>query len=227
MATVVTYNGVRAPSLTDLDARKYAVYFDDFVADLGNDTVTAATAGTGAHTNDGTADGGMYRINAASATDGQGPNIQFKNFSVTPAAGKSIYFECGLKFIDEAAVDLFIGLSSINTTIMITDDVDPDSVGFVSFEDSSIDAVTRDDASELVTKTLDVGTVTLNSLTKFAIAIDGLSKISYYINDALVATSTTNVPAGSMVPSIVLHACSGSTAQPEIYLDYLFAAVER
>jgi hypothetical protein len=225
MATVVTYDGVRVPSLTDLDARKYAVYFDDFVADLGNDTVTQATAGTGSHDAASLADGGIYRINAASDTDGQGVNIQFKNFTVTPAAGKSIWFECGLKFIDEAAVDLFIGLSDINTTIITTSDTDPDTVGFMSFEDAQIDTTSRD-ASD-AKKNLDVGTVTLNSFTRFSIAIDGLDKISYYINGALVATATTNIPTGPMVPSIVLQACEASAAQPEIYLDYLFAAVER
>jgi len=225
MATVVTYNGFRIPSLTDLDARKYAVYFDDFVADLGNDTVTAATAGTGAHDAASLADGGIYRIDAASTTDGQGPNIQFKNFTVTPAAGKSIWFECGLTFKDEDEVDLFIGLSDINTTIITTNDTDPDTVGFMSFEDSQIDTTSRDGSD--AEKNLDVGTVTLDSFTKFSIAIDGLDKISYYINDLLVATANTTVPTGPMVPSIVLHACNNSDAQPEIYLDYLFCAVER
>ena len=229
MATIVTYDGRRIPSLLDVDPRTHAFYYDDFAADLGNDTVSQlGSFGTGAHIVDASADGGVFRLDAGSNLDGKGPNVQFRPFAVSPTVGKDIYFECGLTFKDEAAVDLFIGLSKINTSVLTTDDIDPDAIGFVSFEDSSIDVMARDDAGTgNLTQTLDVGTVTLDTFTRFGIAISGTGQANYYINDSVVATATDNIPNLPLVPTFIVKACAASSDQPEIFMDYLYCMKTR
>jgi len=133
---------------------------------------------------------------------------------VLPAAGKQIYWEMEAAIDDETQSDVFLGLSITDTAI--TASVPANLIGFMKV-DGSTDMVPTSRAGSASTTT--TGTVTMGTAVrkKYGFKVTGLSKVEFYVNDALVATHLTNIPATEMRPSVEILTGEANAATLSLY----------
>jgi hypothetical protein len=183
----------------------------------GGVTKTQASTGGGSFLSDGSEDAGVYVLAAGAVTDGNGINAQWKHFHLTPAAGTPIYFEIECKAVGRVG-ELFIGLAKVDTTLIASDAITNECVGFAvpGDDDGVLDYVTCDATTfsgnnqQQAGETLEVG-------TKVRLAMEVYSdKVKFYRDGVLVATNTTNIPTDALCPSIVCQ--SIGTTESELYV---------
>lgn len=200
---------------------------DDFISfnDESPWIVTNATAGT-ATLDD--AKGGVLLLDSASSSDGQGVQMQLGGAtgseSFIPSAASKIYLEARVKLADigtsgSDTCDMFIGLAEVDTTIIASGaNSTANHVGFEHVDDDgavdfhSEKAGTR--SSETSVHTLSDGTY-----VKLGFVIDGVSKITPYVDGIAKTAITTNVPIVEMTPSLVCQS-AGST-DPIMHVDWI------
>lgn len=219
------------------------VFFDDFVdgwgfeqgdadntgkfsetANLGQWLVTVIDGGTGnadaiTCADDGV--GGLLSIVNNAAND-DAIEMQMNGEAWQLASGKDVVFEVRMKIDDVSLADWFVGLSITDTTVLggVTDRIGfecPDATG-------DIDAISEKDSSQTTTdSSKDLADDTFVVLR---FETSGTGTVRYYVNGALVAKHTTNIPEDeALTPTICIRNASG--AARTMTLDYILVARDR
>lgn len=214
--------------------------FDDFMvssvdATADVDSPWFATVVTGAtHIIKDGDPGGVLQIDGAGTTN-QGAYIALNGSGFTPAAGKDIYFECRLKTIEPTAVDMFVGLGSVDTAPLATIQ---DAIGFGTYDGSAdlldggtgdIYYATKSSASATAwsaTSTIaDTGVNLATTYHILAFHVISNTRVKFYVDGAEKANITTNIPDGAMTVHMAMLENAGS--DPELLIDYIYCAQKR
>jgi hypothetical protein len=209
-----------------LDRLRYDPYFAvelwetwqslDTEATVGDYVLTQATTGTAAIS---TAAPGVLELDSNSSTSTQGAQIQRVKSCWVPAANKSIWAEFRVKVVDTFdKVELFVGLSEIDTTIIAASAVSPSN--FIGWQ-----CVTDDGVLLFASEKATVGTTQASA----TIAEDTYIRLGFYYsgtNDTLqqyvngvatgAAIATANIPKVALFPSFVCQ--SAGTNDPILHV---------
>lgn len=179
-------------------------------------TVTQATAGTAAVETDAPF-AGVLKIDAASTTAGQGPQVQRHRAPFLPDYG-GIWAEWELFFdeIDNGNMRFFCGLAALDTTLLSGTSLTTNNhIGWKSLTDDGVLLFSADKAG--ATDTRACTTVASQTLIRLGLTYDGMAgTIQQWINGvptgAVIAAA--NIPAVAVFPSFAVH--SGGTDQPVV-----------
>lgn len=198
---------------------------DDFLAFDDASTrwlLTQATAGTAAC--DVAAKGGVLLLDSASSTNNQGAQIQMGGAaaasSFIPNANAKIYYEARIKLADigSTTVQAFAGLSEIDATLFASAaNSSANHVGFEAINSTAMGIHSEKAGSR--SSTASVHTVVDDAYVKVGFVIDGLTKITPYVNGVAKDAITTNIPIVELTPSFVCH--SSGTTDPIMHIDWV------
>lgn len=200
----------------------YAVELDepwqtfDTTATTGDYVLTQATTGTGAIS---TAAPGVLELDSNSTTSTQGAQIQRVKSCFVPAADKSIWAEFKFKIVDTFdKVELFVGLSEIDTTIIGSSAVSP--ANFIGWQCVTDDGVLLF-ASEKATvgTTQACATIAEDTYIRLGFFYDGVADtLQQYVNGVATgaAIATANIPKVALFPSFVCQ--SAGTNDPVMHI---------
>jgi hypothetical protein len=196
--------------------------FEDFndidAATLAGWTATQATTGTFALAD---AAGGVALADANSTTQGQGINVQKLGESITPAAGKNIWFEARVKVADTFdKAELFIGLSVTDTTILVTQaNTSTDHIGWQCVTNDGILLFSAEKGGVGATKV--AAPILEDTWINLGFKVNGLDTIEHWAYGAKIGTThlTANIPIVELTPSFVCQ--SGGTNDPILHIDWV------
>ena len=204
----------------------YISYFNDFLvaADYAaaNWVITTTEDGTGSATEALAADeiGGALLLTNADA-DNDLDSLQATEETWALGDEKRLWFSCRAKVAGAATVDAFIGLAITDTTTLVTSD----RVGFqISAGDASILCISEKDATE--TQTDSGADAVDDTYVTLSMYWDGKSKVKFAVDNAVVATHTTNNPDDENL-AITLHVQNGAAAVNTMTIDYIKVVQER
>lgn len=230
--TPVLYSGYGA-GYKDLLKQPIAVnpdYFtivDDFLGiafDSTNDWTVIKDAGASVGITADTV-GGEVNLTSAATTDNDGASIQ-KNETFSIDADKNLFFQTRLKCNDADQTDICAGLTvnfATNPEAMLTA---ADRVVFqVDDGNASILCKTEKDGTETST---DSGIDLVDdTYIKLGISVEGTGVVKFYINDALVATHTDNIPDDENLTIAAMSLSGSATGTRVTTLDYVMASQTR
>jgi len=192
------------------------VYFDDFLSE-GTGAWVETLGGSSTIDSIQTGVGGELHFDIA-GNDTVG--MQLRNAGFTCSAGKNAVFEARFRPEDADKTDMICGLATIDTSILagVTD-----IIGFKVADGSTSTKIACVSGDQTTTTGVDIADAT-NVVVRAEVT--GITSVAFYINGNLVATHTagTPVPTGAMTPSFE-H--TGDGAGDDLYLDYIYAALER
>lgn len=204
----------------------YCVYFNDFLAAqdyaAADWVITTTEAGAGDATEALAAD---ERFGALLITNDDADNdldsLQLTEESWKLEAGERLWLEFRAKVSDADQCDLFLGLNITDTTALDTSD----RVGFqIDDGNASILCKTEKDSTETSTDSgLDAAD---NTYVKLGIYWDGISAVKFFVNRALVATHTSNVPDDENL-CVTMLLQNGEAAAKTLTVDYIYVCAER
>lgn len=201
------------------------VYFNDFLVaqdySVNDWVITTVEAGAGDATEALAADercGALLLTNDAADNDYDA--LQSTEETWTLTAGKQLWFETRMKISDATQSDFFVGLSITDTTALAA----TDQVGFLKADGSTaVSAVSLKDSSG--TTTASVHTMS-TSYVVLGFHWDGVSKIKFFVNRALVASHTSGVPDDENL-ALTIHIQNGEAVAKTCTIDYFYVAMER
>lgn len=207
---------------------RYHVWFDDFdnytaASWVVTETLAGATQGVTS------GDGGILAL-VNSAADDDLNSIQWAGGAgaVTPSftfdSTKDMFIATRFKVDDATQSDVLIGLAIADTTPI------------ASLPANGIFFLKSDDAASLIVSlrasgtstSLTVGTLSNDTYVDVAFVYNStLGRWQVFLNNALVATTTTltNAPSAALAPTITLQ--NGSAAARTLSVDWLFVAKQR
>ena len=95
----------------------------------------------------------------------------------------------------------------------------PNHVGFEGFSSLSSTFAVEKAGSRSGSTTAAAATLVEDTYIKLGFEIDGLTKITPYVNGVAKAAITTNIPIVGMTPSFVCH--SSGTTDPIVHVDWV------
>ena len=227
-------------------------FFRDFLvegtATTGSNTTEWFTSLTGSGTSLIRDDqpGGVIRL-LTGATDDNQTDIQLNGESFGCVTGKSIDFAARVALEDVDLSDFFIGLADTNT------DVTNGVVAAIGFRSGTTSALEDQAALDIIACNASAGTAWTSTTTQtasdtgvnaadntfqiFSFHVDVTSAsssatsgtIRFYIDNALVATHTTNLPLNSaaeaLTPTLAISCQSG--AAEALDCDWIYVAQDR
>lgn len=205
----------------------YFIYWNDFLFDqdyaAADWTITTTEAGAGNASEALATDekGGALLITNDDA-DNDSDELQQKQETWSLTSGKRCWYATRMKVSDATQSDFFVGLAITDTTII---DGTTDLVGFRKDDgDANIDVVTEKDSTE--TETDSGQDAADDTYVKLGFYYDGVSKVEFYIDDAKVATHTTNLPDNENL-CITIALQNGEAAAKTMTVDYIYVCQER
>lgn len=172
---------------------------------------------------DTAAKGGVLLLDSAGTSDNQGPDLQMGGTaaasSFIASADSKIYYEARIKIVDTlAAAQLFVGLGAVLTPFIDSDaNASPNHVGFEAF--SSTSATFASEKATARTSTAAAATLAEDTYIKLGFEIDGLTKITPYVDGQAGAAISTNIPIVALTPTFAIRS-TGST-DPIMHIDWL------
>lgn len=169
--------------------------------------------------------GGELALTSTATTDNDGASIQGNEvFAVT--AGKNIFFQTRVKCNDADQTDICVGLTvnfATNPEAMLTA---ADRIVFqIDDGDASILCKTEKNGTETSTDSLvDLADDTYVVL---AFSVNGTGSVQFFVNGALVATHTTNIPDDENLTVGAMSLSGSATGTRATTLDYIAAAQTR
>ena len=184
--------------------------------------LTQATAGTAAC--DVAAKGGVLLLDSASSTNNQGAQLQLGGAaaasSFIASATSRIYYEARVKLADigSTTVQFFAGLSEIDSTLFASAaNSSANHVGAEAINTTALGVHSEKAGSR--SSSASVHTIADGTYFKIGFVIDGVSKVTPYVNGEAKTAITTNVPIVAMTPSFVCH--SSGTTDPILHIDWV------
>lgn len=197
---------------------------DDFLSftDTHGWVLTQATAGTVAP--DAAAIGGAVLLDSNSTTNNQGVQIQYGGAvgaaSFIASASSKIYFEARVKIADigSTTCQMFAGLAVVDTSVLASAaNSTANHIGFEAINTTAMGIHSEKAGSR--SSTAAVHTVVDDAYVKLGFVVDGLTKITPFVNGVAKAAITTNIPIVGMTPSFVCH--SSGTTDPIVHVDWV------
>ena len=184
--------------------------------------LTQATAGTVAL--DAAAKGGVLLLDCNSTTNNQGVQIQLGGAagaaSFIASAASKIYFEARVKIADigSTTCQMFVGLAVVDTSVFASAaNSTANHIGFEAINTTAMGIHSEKAGSR--SSTASVHTVVDDDYVKLGFVVDGLTKITPYVNGVAQTAITTNIPIVAMTPSFVCH--SSGTTDPILHVDWV------
>lgn len=213
------------------DPTKWHTYFNDFDQYTTGITTEWTETKIGTGTVASTALDGGCIILTNSAADNDGINMQRVAASYLLAAGKRAIFKTRFKASDATESDLLIGLAAVDTTLLGATGGDGVTDGIFFYKDDGSTALNfscQKDATTGQVQATSIATLVNDTFITLAWYYDGVSSVSYYVNDVKTGTldaSSTYLPDVILTDSIAI--LNGAAAAKSMTIDYIFAAVER
>lgn len=184
--------------------------------------LTQASAGTAAC--DVAAKGGVLLLDSASSTNNQGAQLQLGGAaaasSFIASATSKIYYEARVKLADigSTTVQFFAGLSEIDSTLFASAaNSSANHVGAEAINTTALGVHSEKAGSR--SSSASVHTIADGTYFKIGFVIDGVSKVTPYVNGEAKTAITTNVPIVELTPSFVCH--SSGTTDPILHIDWV------
>jgi len=199
-------------------------FIDDFLTfdDENKWVLTQATAGTVAL--DVAAKGGVLLLDCNSTTNNQGVQIQLGGAagaaSFIASAASKIYFEARVKIADigSTTCQMFVGLAVVDTSVLASAaNSTANHIGFEAINTTAMGIHSEKAGSR--SSTAAVHTVVDDDYVKLGFVVDGLTKITPFVNGVAQTAITTNIPIVGMTPSFVCH--SSGTTDPILHVDWV------
>jgi hypothetical protein len=199
-------------------------YRSDFLSftDTHEWVLTQATAGTVAP--DVAAIGGAVLLDSNSTTNNQGVQIQLGGAvgaaSFIASANSKIYFEARVKIADigSTTCQMFAGLAIVDTSVFAS--AANSTANHIGFEAINTTAMgIHSEKAGTRSSTAAVHTVVDDDYVKLGFLVDGLTKITPFVNGDAQTAITTNIPIVAMTPSFVCH--SSGTTDPILHVDWV------
>ena len=174
----------------------------------GEDAATEITAGT--------TYSGEMQVVPDGTSENDGFNLHLEGEAFILATGKPLYFGIRLKMIDADQSDLIVGLFVIDTGIWggVTDGVYFSNVD----EAATLSFTTEKDSSPDVASAA-AGTLT-ETYKKLEFYFDGAGTIKAYVDNTLVATTSTEVPNDEAL-TFAIEILTGETTANGVIIDWL------
>ena len=201
-------------------------FIDDFLTfdDENKWVLTQVSAGSVAL--DVAAKGGVLLLDCASTTNNQGVQVQMGGAaaasSFIASANSKIYYEARVKIADigSTTCQMFAGLSSVDTSILASAaNTSINHVGFEAINTTSLTFASEKADSRSGSADTSAGTIADGTYIKLGFLIDGLTKITPFVNGVAGTVQTTNIPIVGMTPSFVCH--SSGTTDPIVHVDWV------
>lgn len=180
-------------------------------------TTTQATSGT---VTVDTAKG--LKVEAGAVTAGQGINLQMNRLAFTIAANKPVWLEASVRFegMTSLKIQFLFGLAVAGTTLITSNAIGTDEKA--AFAAVVTNGVILSNATLSATAGTGTGFTIANNTT-FKLGIYATSSaIQYWVNGAVVATLTANIPTAPLSPAIVVQ--GNATVTPAVYFKNLMVA---
>jgi hypothetical protein len=194
------------------------------VADRGEFLVTLIDGGGDAGEIINVADAGHGGILTVTTNDADNDAVsaQLNGEMFAPAAGRKIMFTTRLKIADVSITDWAIGLAVADTDILggVADSIMfrcPDSTG-------DIDYVVEKSSTETTADTLK--NISDATYVKLGFQVVGTTRVEFYVDDAVVANVTTNIPDDvTLSPFFTFR--NSSAAVTTASIDYIKCVSDR
>jgi hypothetical protein len=184
--------------------------------------LTQATAGTVAL--DAAAKGGVLLLDCNSTTNNQGVQIQLGgaagSASFIASAASKIYFEARVKIADigSTTCQMFVGLAEVDTSVLASAaNTTANHIGFEAINTTAMGI--HSEKAGTRSSTAAVHTVVDDTYVKLGFVVDGVTKITPYVNGIAQTAITSNIPIVGMTPSLVCH--SSGTTDPIVHVDWV------
>lgn len=165
--------------------------------------------------------GGVCRIASQATTDNVGGALQGDEV-FSPAAGKDIWFFTRVRVSDATQTELAVGLAidlASNPEDLITT---ADHILFTKADGVATVNCVSDNATTVTTHGTAVHTMEDDTWVEFAFHLTSNTKLEFYVNKALVATGTTDIPNTQIALSAYM--ISGDDQGTKTFdIDYLGA----
>lgn len=198
-------------------------YFNDFLfagsyaaADwVVTETQAGATQGIAADV----LGGALALVN--SAADNDVNQLQSAEEWVKLSSGKRAWFEIRLKCSEATETDWYVGFATTDTTIIAGT---TDSCGFRKDDGATnIYGLTETSTTETATS---LGAAAADTFVTLGFVWDGKNAVRFYLNRALKATHTTNVPSSNQLALTIMQQNGDANART-LTVDYVYVAMER
>lgn len=199
-------------------------FFDDFNSFTATNWTVTETQGSATQAVI-TGDGGLLALrNTNSVNDVNG--VQWANLVFAPETTKQLWGKARFKLSDATNQAILIGLTSTIGTATSTAAVQATDGMFFWKPSGSTNLRFVVVNGSTATTTTGVATLANDTFATVAWAYDGLSTISIFAADSLVANSVaTNLPTTNLSPNICTLA--GTAAVSTMTVDYIFAGKQR
>ena len=184
--------------------------------------LTNATAGTAAL--DPAAKGGVLKLDSASSTNNQGAQIQYGGSvaaaSFVPSANAKIYYETRIKLTDigSTTVQFFAGLAIVEAEVIASAaNATANHIGYEAINTTALGIHSEKAGSR--SSTASAHTIVADTYVKIGFVVDGLSKVTPYVNGEAKTAITTNVPIVGLTPTFVCR--SSGTTDPILHIDWV------
>lgn len=168
--------------------------------------------------------GGVLLVDTAGTADNAGPDVQMGGAigasSFIASADSKIYYEARIKITDTAVTSqYFLGLGAVLTPFIDSDaNASPNHVGFEGF--SSLSSTFASEKATARTSTAAAATLVEDTYIKLGFEIDGLTKITPYVDGQAGAAISTNIPIVAMTPTFAIRSTNVGT-DPVLSVDWL------
>lgn len=225
------YSGADAPRkwFRELPLDKnpdYVVFMDDFTGvaqDQTNDWTVVKDTGASVAIQADTV-GGRLLMSSTATTENDGSSIQ-GNEIFKAVASNYTWFEVRIASSDADQQDVFVGLTenfATNPEAVLTAS---NRIGF-QIDDGNASILCKTEATDTETST-DSGVDAADAtMVKLGFLVDGTGNVEFYVNRALVATHTTNIPTTELAPA-VFQLSGDTTGTKTLTVDYVFVAATR
>ena len=175
--------------------------------------------------------GGWAKSTGDGSTDNSGGAIQGNEIFLAEAS-KNIYFETRVAVADADDMDMFVGLAENGTFATGVPFTASNQIGFLLVEGAA-DIYANCDSGGTETKT-DTGidfadgaesSANITNVRTLGFVIKGTGQVAFYVDRALVTTTTANIPTSALTPWFC--AMSGTTTADAAWCDYINVAAQR
>ena len=175
--------------------------------------------------------GGWAKSTGDGSTDNSGGAIQGNEIFLAEAS-KNIYFETRVAVADADDMDMFVGLAENGTFATGVPFTASNQIGFLLVEGAA-DIYANCDSGGTETKT-DTGvdfadgaesSSNITNVRTLGFVIKGTGQVAFYVDRALVTTTTANIPTSALTPWFC--AMSGTTTADAAWCDYINVAAQR
>ena len=200
-------------------------FLDDFVSNAGH-FLLAQDGSQGAIEMAPAEKGGALLIDSAGTDDNEGPDSQLGGTqggaSFIASADSKIYYEARIKITDTAVTSqYFLGLGAVLAPFIDSDaNVCPNHVGFEGFSSLSSTFAVEKAGSRSGSTTASAATLVEDTYIKLGFEIDGLTKITPYVDGQAGAVITTNIPIVGMTPTFAVRSTNVGT-DPIMSVDWI------